>query len=228
MDKTPYELWKNKKPNINYFKVFGSKCFMLNTKDNLRKFDAKSNVGIFLGYSSSSKAYRVFNKKTIVVEESVHVVFDESNESLERRESVNDDVGLDFSMGRLQIDDKVHQQEEEIDSEKEESPFAHPPPPQLEQGESSQELPKEWKFVTNHPQDQIIGNLSIGVRTRSSLRNICNNLAFISQIEPKKLNDAIIDENWVISMQEELNQFERNEVWELVPRKNDQSVIGTK
>ena len=228
LDKTPYELWKNKKPNISYFKVFGSKCFILNTKDNLGKFDAKSNVGIFLGYSSSSKAYRVFNKKTMVVEESVHVVFDESNESLERRESVNDDVGLDFSMGRLQIDDKVHQQEEEIDSNKEESPFAHPPSPELEQGESSQELPKEWKFVTNHPQDQIIGNPSIGVRTRSSLRNICNNLAFISQIEPKKLNDAIIDENWVISMQEELNQFERNEVWELVPRPNDQSVIGTK
>ena len=228
MDKTPYELWKNKKPNISYFKVFGSKCFILNTKDNLGKFDAKYNVGIFLGYSSSSKAYRVFNKKTMVVEESVHVVFDESNESLERRESVDDDVGLDFSMGRLQIDDKVHQQEEEIDSKKEESPFAHPPPPQLEQGESSQELPKEWKFVTSHPQDQIIGNPSIGVRTRSSLRNICNNLAFISQIEPKKLNDAIIDENWVISMQEELNQFERNEVWELVPRPNDQSVIGTK
>ena len=51
-------------------------------------------------------------------------------------------IGLDFSMGRLQTDDKVHQQEEEIDSKKEESHFAHPPPPQLEQGESSQELPK--------------------------------------------------------------------------------------
>ena len=106
--------------------------------------------------------------------------------------------------------------------------MAPPPPPQLEQGEYSQELPREWKFVTNHPQDQIIGNPSIGVRTRSSLRNICINLAFVSQIEPKNLNDAIVYENWVIAMQEELNQFERNEVWELVPRLNNQSVIGTK
>ena len=105
----------------------------------------------------------------MVVEESVHVVFDESNESLERRESVDDDVGLDFSMGRLQIDSGVHQQEEEIDSKKEEkSPLAFPPPPQLEQGESSQGIPKEWKFITNHPQDQIIDNPSIGVRIRSS------------------------------------------------------------
>ena len=99
LNKTPYELWKNKKPNISYFKVFGSKCFIFNTKDNLGKFAAKSNVGIFLGYSSSSKAYRVFNKKTTIVEESIHVVFDKSNDSLERRESVDDDVGLDFSMG---------------------------------------------------------------------------------------------------------------------------------
>ena len=79
LDKTSYKLWKNKKLNISYFKVFGSKCFIVNTKDNLGKFDAKSNVGIYLGYSSSSKAYRVFNKKTMVVEESIHVVFDESN-----------------------------------------------------------------------------------------------------------------------------------------------------
>ena len=63
LEKTPYELWKNKKFNISYFKFFGSKCFILNTKENLENFDAKSNVETFLGYSSSSKAYRVFNKK---------------------------------------------------------------------------------------------------------------------------------------------------------------------
>ena len=102
------------------------------------------------------------------------------------------------------------------------------PPPQQVQGESSQDLPKELKFVINHPQDQIIGNPSIGVRTRSSLRNICNNLAFISQIEPKNINDALDDENWMIAMQEELNQFERSEIWELVLRPSNQSVIGTR
>ena len=47
----------------------------------------------------------------------------------------------------------------------------------------------------NHPQNQIISNPSSGVRTRSSLRNIYNNIAFISQIEPKNINDAIVDEN---------------------------------
>ena len=62
LDKTTYELWKNIKPNISYFKVFGSKCFILNTKNNLGKFDVKSYVEIFPGYSLLSKPYRVFNK----------------------------------------------------------------------------------------------------------------------------------------------------------------------
>ena len=61
-------------------------------------------------------------------------------------------------------------------------------------------------------QDQIIGNPSSRIRTRSFLRNICNNLTFISQIEPKNINDALHDENWMIVMQEELNQSERSEV----------------
>jgi hypothetical protein len=70
---------KKSKPNIGYFKVFGCKCFVLNDRDDLGKFDAKSDEGIFLGYSSNSNAYRVFNKRTLVVDESMHVVFYETN-----------------------------------------------------------------------------------------------------------------------------------------------------
>jgi hypothetical protein len=52
LKKTPYEIFKGRKPNISHFHVFGSKCFVLNNgKDNLGKFDAKANEGIFLGYS---------------------------------------------------------------------------------------------------------------------------------------------------------------------------------
>lgn len=60
--KTPYELWKRRKNNVGYFHVFGCKFFVLNNnKDNLSKFDTKVDEGIFLGYPTSSKAYRVFN-----------------------------------------------------------------------------------------------------------------------------------------------------------------------
>ena len=61
----------------------------------------------------------------MIVEESIHVVFDESNDSLEKRENIDDDVGLDLSIGRLQIEDGDHQEEEESNSKKEgESPMA--------------------------------------------------------------------------------------------------------
>jgi len=62
--KTPYELWKNKKPNISYFHPFGVQCFILNNKDSLGKFDSKSDEEILLGYSESYKAYRVYNSRT--------------------------------------------------------------------------------------------------------------------------------------------------------------------
>ena len=79
LDKTPYELLRGRKPNDSHVHVFRCKCYILNnSRDNLGKFDAKAEEGIFLGYSQSSKAYRVYNKRFIIVEESVHVTFDES------------------------------------------------------------------------------------------------------------------------------------------------------
>ena len=78
LNKTPYELLNNRKPKLSYLRAFGCKCFILNNgKDDLGKFDPKSDEGVFVGYSLTSKAYRVFNKRTMCVEESIHVIFDE-------------------------------------------------------------------------------------------------------------------------------------------------------
>ena len=76
--KTSYEIWREKKPKVKYFQVFGSKCYILNDRENLWKFDAKSNEGIFLGYSINSRAYRVYNKRTKMVMESINVVIDDT------------------------------------------------------------------------------------------------------------------------------------------------------
>lgn len=81
-------------------------------------------------------------------------------------------------------------------------------------------LPQEWRTLNDHPIYQVIGDISQAITTRSNLRNICHYAAFVSQIEPKTINDAILDENSINAMHEELNQFERNEVWDLVPRIN--------
>ncbi|WRX31617.1 Integrase [Theobroma cacao] len=93
ISKTPYELYKGRKPKISHLRSFGSKCFVLNNrKQPLRKFDAKSDEAIFLGYALNSKAYRVFNKRTLTVEESVHVVFDESNALQKEVHDDDDDI----------------------------------------------------------------------------------------------------------------------------------------
>ena len=79
--KTPYELWKGRKPNVKYFRIFESTCFILKDRENVEIFDSRSNEGIFLGYSSTSKAYRVYNKRTMKIMETVNVVIDESLDS---------------------------------------------------------------------------------------------------------------------------------------------------
>ncbi|KAJ9546782.1 hypothetical protein OSB04_019325 [Centaurea solstitialis] len=76
--RTAYELFRNRKPSIEHLHIFGCVCYILNNKDNLGKFDSKSDDGIFLGYSSISKTYRVFNKRRQAIEETIHVKFDES------------------------------------------------------------------------------------------------------------------------------------------------------
>ena len=79
--KTPYELWKRKKPNVKYFRIFESICFILKDRENVGKFDSRSDKGIFMGYSFTSKAYRVYNKRTMKVMETVNVVIDEFSNS---------------------------------------------------------------------------------------------------------------------------------------------------
>ena len=75
--KTPYELWRGKKPVIKYFRIFGSDCYILRDREYLEKFNTKSDNGYFLGYSSTSRAYRVYNLRTKTVMESSNVMIND-------------------------------------------------------------------------------------------------------------------------------------------------------
>ena len=59
------------------------------------------------------------------------------------------------------------------------------------------DLPREWRTSRYHPLDNIIGDISKGVTTRHSLKDACNNMTFVSLIEPENINEAIIDEHWI-------------------------------
>ncbi|XP_074322885.1 uncharacterized protein LOC141659857 [Apium graveolens] len=88
-------------------------------------------------------------------------------------------------------------------------------------------LPKSSRTVKNHPPDNLLTYLDQGIFTRSRLHNLCTFCAFVAEFEPKNAQEAVADEHWSMAMQEELNQFERCDVWELVPPPQDAKIIGT-
>ena len=94
---------------MKYFRVFGSKCYILNDQEILRKFDAKSDEGIFLGYSTTSRAYRVFNKRTKMVMESINMVIDNAITKV-----AIDDGGEGPSSKETTIEEEAHDVEVEV------------------------------------------------------------------------------------------------------------------
>ncbi|GJZ85549.1 retrovirus-related pol polyprotein from transposon TNT 1-94 [Tanacetum coccineum] len=190
----PIVLKPGRKPTLDYFRVFGSKCFILNIKDYLTKFDQKSYEGVFLGYSQNSKAYIILYKHTIKIEESLNVTFDETPPLSKTSPLVDDDLD---EVEAIKVTKKKNL-ENAIEDE-------------------TLELDKivNIKEFRNHPLENVIGNLN--QRTlKSQAQNQSNFFCFISTIEPKNVNEALTDESWIIAMQEELNQFIANDVCELV------------
>nr|GEY22091.1 retrotransposon protein, putative, unclassified [Tanacetum cinerariifolium] len=76
-EKTPYHIINDRKPSVKFFHIFGSLCYIVRDGENLEKMKEKGDACIFVGYSTQSRAYRVFNKTTRVIVETIHVNFDE-------------------------------------------------------------------------------------------------------------------------------------------------------
>ena len=251
LKKTSYELLTGNKPNVSYFRVFGSKCYILVKKGRNSKFAPKAVEGFLLGYDSNTKAYRVFNKSSGLVEVSSDVVFDETNGSPREQVVDLDDVDEEdvptAAMRTMAIGD-VRPQEHFEQDQPSSSTMVHPPTQDDEQvhqqeacdqggaqddhvmEEEAQPAPPTQvraMIQRDHPVDQILGDISKGVTTRSRLVNFCEHYSFVSSIEPFRVEEALLDPDWVLAMQEELNNFKRNEVWTLVPRPK-QNVVGTK
>lgn len=81
------------------------------------------------------------------------------------------------------------------------------------------------RIQKDHPKELIIGNLNEGIVIKS--REVVSNACFVSKFKSKNIKEALTDEFWINAMQDELDQFKRNEVWDLVPRLEGTNVIGT-
>ncbi|KAK2378545.1 putative mitochondrial protein [Trifolium repens] len=204
---TIYELWKDRKPTVKYFHVFGSKCYILADREQRRKMDPKSDEGIFLGYSRNSRAYRVYNSRTKTMMESINVVIDDLGTDTEA--DVAEDVEA-FPPTGTSGESRTNAQEDE----------------EVRETHTVNKGPSV-RVQKNHPQELIIGDPQQGITTRRT-NEVISNSCFVSLMEPKNVKEALKDEYWIEAMQEELNQFTRSEVWDLVPRPNGVNVIGTK
>jgi len=196
LKKTPYELFKGRKPNISHLKVFGCKCFILNNrKNNLGKFDPKADEGTFLGYSLHNHAYRVYNRRIMVVEESMHVAFDETDHKVQKSIKITADD--DEPVNQKIVTDQLGKSEK--DNQSDEAQSIEPQDQPIESGTgaatTSTELPREWMVPRNLSPDNIIGQVQKGVTTRRSMNHFCEHMAFVSQVEPKSVGEALEDSN---------------------------------
>lgn len=176
-DKSPYDLWKGRPTNFNYFRVFGSKCY-IRREDKIGKFDSRVEKEILLGYSSKSKAYKCYNHRLNKIVESINVKVDDNpqeprnTKTVTKEEDDAAEVELPFE------DDSWTEELTETSSGSNQTPSR--PSRQSEishtligEGRPSHKSPTRY-VQKNHPVEQIIGNEDAGVDTRR--RKQCQSL----------------------------------------------------
>ena len=208
--KTPYELWRGKKPVVKYFRIFGSDCYILRDRENLEKFDAKSDKGYFLGYSFTSRAYRVYNLRTKTVMESSNVVINDkvcSETQSENIASVQDkpmenDDSLPIDYVRKHSDEKLMVLNDAVSvpsSPKPSTPVhetqqaLHEFSPSPKQKGTSTSLVKgpSSRVRLKHPSSNILGSLNDNMRLRLKALSVITHSCYLSHFEPKKVDEAL-------------------------------------
>jgi hypothetical protein len=158
----------------------------------------------------------VYNTETLIVEESIKVRFDDKL-GHQKPKQIENSAGTEVLL---------------TNSEKSEENSEDPPIDNALDNLRISKEPSQKRFpriTSAHPEDMIIGKKDDPIRTRSSLRNNEESLfGLVSLIEPTSIDEALQDNDWIIAMQEELNQFTRNDVWDLVPKPKGFNIIGTK
>jgi hypothetical protein len=162
-NKTPYEIWRGKKPTVKFFKISGSKCYILRDRENLGKFDTKSDEGIFLGYSTNSRAYRVFKKRTETMMESINVVVDDDEV---QRPISREEKQLDSTEPSAALTDIINPSSKESPDESPSSPTTSDTTTSKDEDTTANPSKRSW-VKHNHPPQQLLGKIDEGCRLRS-------------------------------------------------------------
>ncbi|GJY86082.1 retrovirus-related pol polyprotein from transposon TNT 1-94, partial [Tanacetum coccineum] len=223
-EKTPYHIINAQKPSIKFLYIFGSLCYIVLDGENLDKMKEKGDACIFVGYSTQSKAYRVFNKRTRIIVETIHVNFDElpqmaSDHVSSGPETTSNELELLYSPmfsellnGTSPVVSKssiVHAADN-LDKQQGETSSCHVDSSNMHT--FYQHHPSAQRWTKDYPLEQVIGNPSQSIRTRRQLETdgeMCMFALTVSRTEPKNIKEAMADSAWIESMQEELYQFDR-------------------
>nr|GEU78208.1 hypothetical protein [Tanacetum cinerariifolium] len=238
--KTPYELLHNKLHDLSFFHVFGALCNPKNDSENLGKLQPKADIGIFIGYAPTKKAFRIYNRRTRRIVETIHVDFDELTEMASEQSSsgpaLNEMTLTIISSGLMQKSSSS-------------TPFI---PPlrnywdllnryDLTSSPFSTTVDQDAPFSSKShttteiqssviPQEVKEDNLDIEVAHMGNDPLIGASIPEVTSAQSSSTTykEALTQSCWIEAMQEELNEFERLEVWELVPRPDKVMVITLK
>ncbi|GJW16413.1 retrovirus-related pol polyprotein from transposon TNT 1-94 [Tanacetum coccineum] len=250
-NKTPYELLRGRKPNVEYFHVFGSLCYPTNDRDDLGKMKPKADIGVFIGYSETSRGFRIYNRRTKKIMETIHVKFDELTTMASEHDCLEPELQR-FNNHNSSAETMNTPSKEDLDNlfgpmfeEYFEKKFSDTPinsaaqPTQFHEDSPSTSsiIVDEHKappiFVPYNPPSHEEIESSTTALEPSNVQNFHQILRYacaltVNTIEPKNIKEAMADHSWIESMQDELNHFERLQVWELVPRPEEKNIIALK
>jgi hypothetical protein len=232
---TPFELRFGSKFSVSHFRSFGCKCFILK-RGNLDKFESRSFDGILLGYTPHGRSYRVYNVETNTVVESCDVTFDETAPcprgvfecagDKEMEESIFVDEGLHGIDGDEDepllpsISSPEHVPASTLEAEAPQATTSSTAAVEASRVEGNivSELGAPSDIQKVHPSQKIIGNWNERVTCSSRLAHLSyfSNTLFVALFEPQGVGHTLSDLSWVNAMHEELENFERNQVWTLV------------
>nr|GEW70820.1 hypothetical protein [Tanacetum cinerariifolium] len=237
--KTPYHIINDRKPSIKHLHIFGCICYITRDGENLDKIKEKGDPCILVDYSTQSKGYRIYNKRTRMIVESIHIRFDEIKEVLETSVS-NNTLGLvpqrqkasDYDNPDLvpQLQDVSSSADADVPSQQEldllfaplyDEFFNAGSTPQDKQpstnipstsAPSTYTYVSEYRWTKDHPLKQVHGNPSRPMQTRRQLATnpeMCMYALTVSTTKPKNIKEAMADSAWIEAMQEELHQFDK-------------------
>nr|GEZ85469.1 hypothetical protein [Tanacetum cinerariifolium] len=179
-----------------------------NDYEDVGKLKAKGDIGVFVGYSKESAAFRLYNKRTRKIHESVNVNFDELSEmaskqfSLEPGLSNLNEMGKSLNQSVSQVDEASKKDLEDLFQDfmmrESSSSSLNDDVQQSPEETFYQPYPHEKKWTKDHPLHKIISDPKSSVRTRRQLANSCLFSCLLSSIEPANVAEALRDADWVI------------------------------